>query len=130
MNFSFNKDLGLLFIRVGIGLIFIKHGFSKIIGGQEVWASLGMSMQNLGVTFMPTFWGFLAACAEFFGGIALVTGFYVRYAALFMACVMVVAIIMHYNQGDGFQLFSHALSLFCVFAGLVISGGGGYAIKE
>lgn len=129
MNFSINKDIGLLFIRVGIGLIFMKHGWGKITGGQEVWTGLGMSMQNFGITFMPVVWGFLAACVEFFGGIALATGFYVRWAALLMACVMVVALIMHINKGDSFTVYSHPLSLLCLFIGLVIAGGGSFTIK-
>lgn len=129
MNFSINKDIGLLFIRVGIGLIFIKHGFTKITGGQELWTGLGMNMQHFGITFMPVVWGFLAACVEFFGGIALATGFYVRWAALLMAFVMVVAIVMHLKACDSFTVYAHPLSLLCVFIGLVIAGGGSFTIR-
>ncbi len=130
MNFSINKDLGLLFIRVGIGLIFIKHGWGKITGGQELWTGLGLNMQHLGITFMPTVWGFLAAITEFCGGIALVTGFYARWAAGFMACVMAVALVMHMSIGDGFKVFSYPLSLLCVFIGLMIAGGGSYSVDK
>lgn len=126
----FNKDLGLLCIRIGLGLIFIMHGWGKLTGGQAEWTQLGMSMQYLGITFMPVVWGLLAACVEFFGGISLLTGFCVRWATLLMAMVMLVALIMHVSIGEGFKVFSYPLSMFFVFIGLAISGAGSYAVDK
>ena len=129
MDFFANKDLGLFVIRVGIGLIFIKHGWDKITGGPQVWTNLGRSMQNFGITFMPVLWGLLATGAEFFGGIALTIGLCVPCAAALMACVMIVALVMHIKKGDSFEIFSHPLSLLCVFIGLMLAGGGSYSIR-
>ncbi len=123
------KDFGLFFIRVGIGLIFLVHGYPKIIGGPEKWLWLGNQMANLGIYAIPVFWGFLAACAEFFGGIALVFGLGTRIAAFFMAFVMLVAVFMHLAQGDGFGIYSQPLSLFVIFIGLFLAGGGRFSLE-
>ncbi len=124
------KDLGLLLLRVGIGLIFINHGYSKLMGGHEKWLWLGSKMSHLGITPAPVFWGFMAAASEFIGGIMLVLGLGTRIAAFFMACVMAVAVVMHISQGDGFSGAAHALSLLVVFLSLLISGGGAYSMEH
>ena len=73
MIFSLNDrytNIGILFIRIGIGLMFILHGWPKFTGGPEKWAGLGAyGMGTLGINFLPVFWGFMAAAAEFLGGI-------------------------------------------------------------
>ena len=52
------KDLGLLVIRLGIGLsMLIFHGLDKIKGGPELWTKLGGDMSVVGIDFLPVFWG-------------------------------------------------------------------------
>ena len=65
-------QIGLCFMRIAIGILTIGHGFPKIIGGVGMWRWLGSTVIPLGISFLPVMWGFLAACTEFFGGIALV----------------------------------------------------------
>jgi putative oxidoreductase len=122
------KDLGLLILRVGIGLIFIYHGYPKLMGGQEKWLWLGNQMIYLGIAFAPTVWGFMAAIAECIGGGMLVLGLGTRLAAFLMACVMVVACMMHWNIGDPFSLLAHPLSLLVVFVSLFVSGAGRFSL--
>ncbi len=55
------RDTGLLILRVGLGVMMIMHGLPKLQGGPELWAGVGKSMGNIGIHFMPTFWGFMAA---------------------------------------------------------------------
>lgn len=121
------KNFGLFILRVGIGLIFILHGYPKIMGGVAVWAGLGSSMKFFGIPFAPAAWGFAAACSEFFGGIALVLGLGTRIASLFMSCTMIVAVSFHVSKGDGFSVYSHALSLLVVFLALVCTGSGTFS---
>ena len=60
-----NVDFGLLLIRLGIGLsIVIFHGWEKISGGPALWGALGGNMSNLGISFAPVMWGFMAALME------------------------------------------------------------------
>jgi putative oxidoreductase len=110
------------------------HGYGKVTGGPEMWARLGGSMQNLGIGFAPTLWGFMAAFAEFFGSILLILGVLFRPAAALLAFTMFVAIVRHLSlpagePGAGWMGASHALELFAVFVGLLLAGPGRYSFQ-
>lgn len=122
------KDLGLLILRIGVGIMFILHGQPKLFGGPETWVKLGGAMSNLGITFLPVVWGFLAAIAEFGGGICILIGFAFRPAAALLAFTMFVAAFMHYNAGDAFiPKVSYPLELCFVFFGLIFIGPGAFS---
>lgn len=123
-------ELGLLFIRMGIGLVFTIHGFMKLMGGPAKWLWLGSQLAHLGITFLPTMWGFIAANAEFIGGLCLIFGFLTRVAALFIIGVMVVALIYHMKNGDEWTVYSYALSMLIVMIGLLLSGPSKYSLDE
>ena len=128
---SSNKvDLALLILRVGIGLMFILHGYPKIIGGMEKWTGLGSyGMGSLGIHIFPAFWGFMAAFSEFAGGIMIVLGLYIRYFSILLFITMLVAISSHLAGGDGIMGASHAIESAVVFLCLFFSGAGNYSIK-
>ena len=124
-------DTGLLVIRLGLGVQFILHGYPKIVGGPEVWTRLGGAMSNFGIDFAPGFWGFMAALAEFGGGILLLPGLLVRPAAILLAFTMLVASTFHLSNGDPFvQTTSRPLELLVVFVGLVCIGGGRFSLDK
>jgi len=123
--------LGLLVLRIGLGLLFLIHGVPKMIGGPEKWAMLGKAMSNFGINFTPAFWGFLAAFAESFGAVALITGFFFRPAAFMLAGTMLVAASMHYFKGDPYiASISYPLEMMVVFVSLLIAGPGNFTINE
>lgn len=123
------SDAGTLFLRIGIGFAFIfVHGWGKIFGGPELWAKLGGSMANLGITFAPTFWGFMAAAAEFGGGILILFGLFTRPAAAFMAFTMLVAFIQHTSKLDPWNRVIYPMEMFAVFMALLFIGAGKYSI--
>ena len=124
------QSFGLLIIRVGFGISFIIHGWPKLSGGSEVWEHLGAAMGNFGIHIFPVFWGLMAAISEFFGGILLLVGLFTRYAAFAMFCVMVVACMMHIQNGDIFTIYSHALKAGVVFLAMIFLGGGQYALDS
>ena len=124
------QDLGILILRLGIGTLFIMHGYPKIMGGIEKWTWLGSQLHYFGITFAPVFFGLAASLAEFCGGIALVLGLGTRIAAFFMADVMVVAITMHLKTGDAFTVYSHPMALLTVFISLLIMGAGRYSLDH
>ena len=128
---SSNKvDLALLILRVGIGLMFILHGYPKIIGGMEKWIGLGSyGMGSLGIHIFPAFWGFMAAFSEFVGGIMIMLGLYIRYFSILLFITMLVAISSHLAGGDGIMGASHAIESAVVFVCLFFSGAGNYSIK-
>ena len=72
------QAIGLLILRLGIGTMFMYHGYGKFAGGTEMWAKIGGAMSFLGVSSHPEIFGFLAALSEFGGGLCLILGFLVR----------------------------------------------------
>ena len=121
-------DLGLLVLRVGIGIIFIFHGYPKLLGGIETWTQVGSAMSMIGINFAPAFWGFMAAFAETIGGVFIILGLLHRPVALMLTFTMIVAVVMHVTGGDPFGIYSNALKALVIFVALVITGPGKYSI--
>lgn len=124
------RDLGLLILRIGIGIMFMGHGLPKLLAGPEKWTMLGQAMNALGIGFAPATWGFMAAAAEFFGGLLLVLGFFTRPACFFLLCTMVVASYMHISKGDSFVRYSHAVESGILFLSLFFIGPGRYSLDD
>ncbi len=115
---------GLLILRVGFGLMFMVHGWPKIVGGPEFWTGLGSAMGYIGIHFLPEFWGFMAALSEFGGGVLLIAGMFTRTASSLMLITMLVASVKHLAGGDGIAGASHALESGIVFLYIIITGPG------
>lgn len=127
------KNFGLLLLRIGIGAMFILHGYPKIIGGPEMWEKVGSAMKYLHINFFFTGWGFLAALAEFGGGILLITGILFRPACLLMFITMTVASLGHLKGAvtfDSVMEASHAIELGIVFFCLLFIGPGNYRLGK
>ncbi|MDH4222271.1 MAG: DoxX family protein [candidate division Zixibacteria bacterium] len=124
------RNTGLLILRIGIGGMFLFHGYPKLIGGVEQWEKLGTAMTNLGIHFAPAFWGFMSAIAEFFGGIFIILGLFFRPACIFLTINMIVATPMHLGRGDGLAGASHAIEDGIVFLSLILIGPGNYSLDK
>ncbi len=120
----------LFIMRVGFGIVYMLHGWPKISGGPGLWTSLGENMSVVGVGFIPVFWGFMAAVAEFFGGFFLILGLLTRPVALMMLFTMLVATLMHVQAGDPLNTVLHPLKGLLVFAALFFSGAGKYSVDN
>jgi putative oxidoreductase len=127
---AWTLDVGLLLIRVGVGLVFIVHGWPKIVGGVEKWTALGQAMGALGIAFAPALWGFLAAVAEFVGGIMLSLGLFHRLFAFMLAFTMMVATVMLIQSGKSFSGWAYAVTMLAVFVGLIFTGSGKFSLRE
>lgn len=125
-----HRDKGLLFLRAGIGLMFMCHGFPKLTGGPEVWTNLGGALSAMGVNFAPTFMGFMASITEFGGGLLLALGLFTRPACFFLLNTMIVATIMHLLRGDSFVKYSHALEAAILFFSFLFIGPGKISLDE
>jgi putative oxidoreductase len=124
------REGALLFLRVGLGVMFVIHGLPKIIGGPAHWTELGGAMAYVGMKSFPMFWGFMAAFAECFGGIFMVLGLFFRPACILLAITMLVATTMHVKKGQSFGQYSRPLELAIVFAAVSIVGPGKYSIDK
>ncbi|HOV11761.1 MAG TPA: DoxX family protein [Bacteroidales bacterium] len=123
-------DIGLLILRIGIGIMFILHGLPKMMGGTETWQFLGSQMSVIGVGFGFTFWGFMAALSETLGGLLLIPGLFVRPAAMLMLFTMIIATLMHLSVGDGLKGASHAMEMGIVFLSVIFTGAGRYSLDH
>lgn len=123
------RDLGLLIVRLGIGLSYIPlHGWFKLSGGPAFWEDLGAAMGHLGITFAPVFWGFMGAFAETFGALFVALGLLFRPAAALLTINMIVAVVSHLAGGEGWYEASHALHMATLFLGFVLIGPGRYSL--
>ncbi|HKS81784.1 MAG TPA: DoxX family protein [Candidatus Acidoferrales bacterium] len=89
------KPLGLLFLRVALGVIFIYHGYPKLFSGTQQMMGF---FKHIG---LPGYFVFVAGVLEFFGGILLIIGLFTRLAGLLLTCEMLVALWKAHG------LFSH-----------------------
>jgi putative oxidoreductase len=83
---SVSSSTALLFLRSVAGAAFVVHGWGKI---QHAFTWMPPDAH------VPGFLQFLAAFAEFGGGIAWVLGIWTSLASFGIACTMGVALFMH-----------------------------------
>ena len=94
-------NLGLLILRLALGLTFVGHGGQKLFGwfGGQGLKGTGAMMERLGLR--PTWlWGLLAALCEFGGGVLLALGLLDPLGSLGIIAAMLVAITrVHWAKG-------------------------------
>lgn len=123
------SDLGILILRIGVGLIFIFiHGLGKMTGGPGLWEKLGGAMSNFGINFFPTFWGFMSAITEFFVPMLLIIGFLYRPATLLLAFNMMVATTTHLMKLDPWGKIAYPMMLVILFISMFLIGPGRYSV--
>lgn len=128
-----SDHLGLLALRVPIGIIFIAHGAQKLFGWFGGYGLDGTGQFFASIGLQPGYWmALLAGAAEFFGGLALVAGLLVRPAAAALAFAMLIAIFA-VHIGNGFFMssngYEYALALTAASVSLLFSGGGRWSIN-
>ena len=89
-------------------------------------------MTHFGITFWPTFWGFLATMAETAGIVLFMIGLAFRPACLLIAITMAVAGIHSWNGAakGALQAASHAWELGLVFFSMIFIGPGKYSVDK
>ncbi len=119
-----NKDIALLLLRIGVGVIFIVAGWGKLTGIEGVQGFFG----NLGIP-LPALMAWVVALVEFVGGIMVLAGAYIRIPAILLAIVMVVAIITT-KIGQEFTAYRLDMMLLLVNAALALMGAGKYSVTD
>jgi putative oxidoreductase len=122
------SDFGLLFGRVGLGVMYVLHGWPMLAGGAPMWIRLGHSMTSIGISFFPLAWGLLASLSECFGGVLLVLGLLFRPACCFIAFTMFVAFMSVLHASRQFLEYSRPLEMLFVFVMLAFVGPGKYSV--
>lgn len=87
--------LGLLVLRLVVGLGLLWHGWQKVFGGMEEFTALVQGIQFP----LPGFFSWVAALAELIGGALVALGFLARIAAIPPAIGLAVALLwVHWGQ--------------------------------
>ena len=121
-----SRHLGLLVLRCVAGLSFALHGYGKIFGDDGVVGFSGF-IEQLGIPF-PLFAAWLAALAEFVGGLALISGLGARLMSVpLMFTMLTAAFMVHPGEFPGKMEFPLLLATAALVIGLM--GPGKYAIR-
>ncbi|MGB3541631.1 DoxX family protein [Rubrivirga sp.] len=118
-------DIGLLILRVGIGLpMAFGHGLGKIPPSEGFIGATG----DMGFP-IPIVFAWAAALSEFLGGLLIALGLLTRPAALMLAITMAVAAFVR-HAADPFSTKELALVYLAASLALLATGAGRYAIDR
>lgn len=84
-------DLAPLALRLGLGIVFVVHGLSKLDGDPAT--GFGGMLTGLGVV-APTLFAWLVTIAELIGGVLILIGLLTRLATLPLIATLIGAIIL------------------------------------
>ena len=128
-----------IFARLTLGIIFFAHGSQKLLGwfGGSGWSGTIQFFEQSGV---PAFLAILLIITEFFGGIAIILGFFTRLAALGLTVAMIVAIYkVHLQNGFFLNWFNvpnmghgieYSLALIGLSLSLLVWGAGNLSVDQ
>jgi putative oxidoreductase len=126
-----NSNKSLLFIRLGIGFMFIfVHGGPKVFGGTAAWIHVGSMIGVLGISFAPAILGLIAGLAELIGGILIAIGLFTRLGAALALSTLLVAIPTMYITTQGLLGAAAAIEDALLMILLIFIGGGKYSLDH
>jgi putative oxidoreductase len=125
-------DLGLLIIRLVVGLSFAGHGAQKLFGwfGGYGLKGTGGWLESIGVKPGVTM-ALLAGLAELVGGLMFAAGVGTWIGAILIVFTMLVAIVKVHGQ-NGYWVtqngYEYNLTLIAVAIGVALIGPGAYVL--
>ena len=122
------RPVGLLGLRIALGIIFIAHGYPKLAHLRG-----GAQMQSFFVEHgLPGYFVYIAGVIETFGGALLLLGLFTRAAALLLAIEMCVA-IWKVHSGHGYLAvhdYEFPLTLAAACLALATVGAGMISLDQ
>ncbi|MDR3689653.1 MAG: DoxX family protein [Fimbriimonas sp.] len=140
MKGNARQDIGLLILRIGLGMTMIYFGSQKMLGvfgGRGYVDTVDMFHTKMGV---PIVLAHLAIYGEFLGGLGVLAGCLTSIASIGVACTMAVATYMNLRgPGQFASIFNGAIGadpsklffpaiLFAAALSLLVTGPGAYSI--
>lgn len=122
-----NPSLGLLFMRVAVGVVFMAHGLQK-------WQMMDQVIAFFSSIGLPAFMAYVVTAIEVLAGLALVLGIGTCLAGLLLSAVMIGAIL---KVKWGFSLIptptspgSYEIDVLLLFVsfGIALIGPGRYSL--
>ena len=124
--------LGLLILRLAVGLIVAGHGAQKLFGW---WGGPGMTGWTNAMTRMrirpPVAWAWMSALAELLGGLAVAAGFLNPVGSFGLIGSMLVAMaLVHWPKGFWVSKGGYEFNLLIIAAAaaVAIAGPGAYSL--
>ena len=120
------QPLGLLVLRIALGVIFLTHGYPKLVRPnldmQHMFEQHGLPAQLV----------YVAGILESFGGVLLAVGLFTRPAALLLAIEMGVAIWKVHSGGGilAVHLYEFPFALAAACLALATVGPGHVSVDE
>ena len=111
-----------LSIRLILGIIFVYHGFNKILD-LENWNKFIIS-KNL-----PEFLGIFSALFETIIGILLIMGFLTRLSSLGLILFMIIAIYLAHIK-EPIHKYLYQITIIILGITILINGSGSYSIDN
>jgi len=125
-------DLGLLLIRVVIGLLFVGHGAQKLFGWFGGYGLKGTAGWLESMNMKPgILMALMAGLSEFIGGLLFVLGLLTPLAGLLIAATMFMAIVKVHGANGLWSTqngYEYNLSIIAIVIGLTLIGPGKYAL--
>ncbi|MBI2551307.1 DoxX family protein [Candidatus Uhrbacteria bacterium] len=117
---AFNPDLGLYFLRLAVGAVFLFHGWMKLVNVSAAAKGMGMKAGNV----------FVIGAIELLGALMLIIGYSVQLAAFLLAIILVGAVYykiskwkvpFYSNKSTGYE-FDLVMLASCL--AILLTGGG------
>jgi len=130
MNSNNSTHIGILILRLGVGVLMLLHGIYKLMNG------IGPIEQQVVAAGLPAFFAYGVYVGEVFAPILIILGVATRPAALVLVINCIVAILMVHSQDvltlspqGGWAL--ELLGLYMTGAiALIFTGGGKFAFSN
>ncbi|MET3288257.1 UNVERIFIED_CONTAM: putative oxidoreductase [Brevibacillus sp. OAP136] len=125
-------NLGLLIIRLVVGLIFAAHGTQKLLGwfGGHGLKGTGGWLESIGIR-PGVLMAFLAGAGELVGGLLFAAGTFTWLGAALIVITMLVAIFSVHGK-NGFWVTSGGIEynviLIAIAVGVALVGPGAYVL--
>jgi len=127
-------DVGLLVLRVVVGVLFMGHGLQKLAGwfGGHGLAGTGQWLEAIGLR-PGRAWALLAGVLETVGGLLFALGLFTPLGTVFISAVMLMAIArVHWAKGPWIANggYEHALTALAAAIAVALVGPGAYALDR
>jgi putative oxidoreductase len=129
-----SMSLGLLILRVVVGLTLTAHGAQKLFGW---WGGPGIATWIQGVAKLrirpAAAWAWISVLSEFGGGLLLALGLLSPLGSLAIAAAMLVAVAaVHWANGfwNGKRGYEFNLALLASVTALALTGPGSFSLDQ
>jgi len=127
--FQTNSHLAVVFLRLGIAIIFVLHGYHNLYapGGHAATVNF---FTELGIP-LPEISAYISSGAEFFGGLMIGLGLLTRIASVVLAVNMLVAILVaHLARHEPFYEWKDAAQMLILCIAALFSGSGSWSLES